>query len=154
MLTILSRFDVAATIGFLGAIGLVLIARTLAPRRELLIYGVGLGITAIAYVLFGLQRGAPAHHLGLELVGAALFGTAAVLGTRRWPALLALGWTTHVIWDLFFHPTNPAFAPAWYPWFCVGFDLFLGGYIAGLLMGTQHVSDEVRRPVSRRTGVA
>jgi hypothetical protein len=154
MLTILSRFDVAVTIGFLGAIGLVLIARTLAPRRELLVYGVGLGITAIAYVVFGLQRGAPARHLGLELVGAGLYGTAAVLGTRRWPALLAFGWTTHVVWDLFFHQASPAFAPAWYPWFCVGFDLFLGGYIAGLLTGTQHVTDEVRRPVSRRTDVA
>ena len=140
MLTILSRLDVAVTIGFLGAIGLVLIARTLAPRRELLVYGVGLGITAIAYVVFGLQRGAPARHLGLELVGAALFGTAAVLGTKRWPALLALGYTTHLIWDLFFHPANPAYAPALYPWFCVGFDLFLGGYIAGLVTGASQTS--------------
>lgn len=140
MLASLSRFEIAVTVGVLGAIGLVLIARSLAPRRELLVYGVGLGITAVAYVVFGLQRGAPADHLGLELVGAGLYGIAAVLGTRRWPAVLAFGWTAHVAWDLFFHyATGPAFAPVWYPWFCVGFDLSLGGYIAGLVITRQHV---------------
>jgi hypothetical protein len=46
-----------------------------------------------------------------------------------------------VAWDLFFHyASGPAFAPVWYPWFCVGFDLFLGGYIAGLAAARQHVS--------------
>lgn len=35
MFAILSRFEIAVTIGVLGAIGLVLIARSLAPRREL-----------------------------------------------------------------------------------------------------------------------
>jgi hypothetical protein len=134
MVTFLTRLDVAVLIGVLGAIGLVLLARSLRPGRELLVYGIGLGITAIAYVVFGLQRGAPAGHLGLELLGAAIYGSAAVVGTRRWPALLAFGWTAHVAWDLFFHyARGPAFAPVWYPWFCVGFDLFLGGYIVGLL---------------------
>ena len=129
--------DIAVLIGVLGAIGLVLVAR-FAGRREWLVYQVGLGITAINYVVFGLQRGAPAPHLGLELVGAALFGSAAILGTRRWPALLAVGWTAHVAWDLLLHPASgPAFAPAWYPWFCVGFDLPVGAYIAGLLRTTR-----------------
>ena len=134
MFASLSRPDIAVTVGVVGAIALVLLARSLAPRRELLVYGVGLGITAVLYVVLGLQRGAPARYLGLEVVGAVLFGSAAVLGTRRWPALLAIGWTTHVAWDLFLHPANaPAYAPVWYPWFCVGFDLFVGGYIAGLI---------------------
>ncbi len=138
MSAILTRLDIAVIIGILGAIGLVLVARSLAPRRELLVYGVGLGITAVAYVVFALQRGAPARHLGLELVGAALFGSAAILGTRRWPALLAVGWTAHVAWDLLLHQASgPAFAPVWYPWFCVGFDLPIGGYIAGLVRTTR-----------------
>jgi hypothetical protein len=133
MSALLSRNDVAVIVGLLGGIGLVLIARRFPLRRELLIYGIGLGITAIAYVLLGLLHGAPAGYLGRELIGALLFGVAAVLGFRRWPALLALGWTAHVVWDLFLHQTNGAgFAPAWYPWFCVGFDLFIGGYVAGL----------------------
>lgn len=137
MLTLLSRSDIAVTVGVFGAIGLVLIARLFAPRRELLVYGVGLGITAVAYVLLGLLGGAPAGYLGRELVGALLFGVTAVLGIRRWPALLALGWTAHIVWDLFLHQTSGSgFAPAWYPWFCVGFDLSIGGYVAGLVRAT------------------
>jgi hypothetical protein len=134
MFASLSRPDIAVTVGVVGAIALVLLARSRALPRELLVYGVGLGITAVLYVVLGLQRGAPARYLGLEVVGAVLFGSAAVLGTRRWPALLAIGWTAHVAWDLFLHPASaPAYAPVWYPWFCVGFDLFVGGYIAGLI---------------------
>jgi hypothetical protein len=140
MSAILTRLDVAVLIGVLGATVLVLLARTLAPRRELLVYGVGLGITAVAYVAFALLHGVPAVRLGLELVGAVIYGSAAVLGTRRWPWLLALGWTAHVAWDLFLHPAGgPAYAPVWYPWFCVGFDLPIGGYIAGLISGPRKI---------------
>jgi hypothetical protein len=128
----LSRLEVAVVLGVIGAVALVLLTRWLAPRREMLVYSVGLGVTAVAYLLFGLQREAPANHLGLELVGTVLYGTAAVLGAWRWTALLAFGWTTHVVWDLFFHyASGPAFAPVWWPLFCVGFDVFVGGYIAG-----------------------
>ena len=136
MSALLSRSDIAVTVGLVCAIGLVLIARTFAARRELLVYGVGLGFTAVEYVALGLLGGAPAGYLGRELVGALLFGIAALLGSRRWPALLALGWTAHVVWDLFFHEIGSGFAPAWLPWFCVGFDLSIGGYIAGLIRVT------------------
>jgi len=140
--------EIAVILGVVGAFALVLVARSLAPRRELLVYGVGLGITAVAYVMHGLHRGAPAPHLGLELVGAALYGSAAILGTRRWPALLALGWTAHVAWDLFLHHANgPAYAPIWYPWFCVGFDLVVGGYIAGLVAATRDAAAGRWQPI-------
>jgi hypothetical protein len=102
----------------------------------MLVYGIGLGVTAVAYVAFALHHGAPARYLGLELVGALLYGSAAVLGTRRWPMLMAVGWTAHVAWDLFLYPASGlAYAPVWYPWFCVGFDLPIGGYVAGLVAG-------------------
>ena len=128
----LSHPGVAVTVGIIGAAILVLVARRFPPGRELLIYSIGLGITAVAYLVFGLLLGAPRDHLTRELVGTVLFGAAAVLGTRGRPALLALGWTAHVLWDLFFHYANgPGFAPTWYAMFCVGFDLPVGGYIAG-----------------------
>jgi hypothetical protein len=135
MVAALARPEIAVIVGILGAAVLVLLARWLAPRREMLVYGVGLGFTALEYVLFALQRGAPADHLGHELGGAVLYLALAVLGTWRWPALLALGWIAHTAWDLFFHYANgAAFAPVWLAFFCVGFDLLLGGYIAGLVV--------------------
>ena len=134
MFAALARPEIAVTVGVIGAAVLVLLARRLARRREILVYGVGLGFAAVAYVVFGLQRGAPANHLGRELAGAVLYVAVAVLGTWRWPALLALGWIAHAAWDLFFHyASGPAFAPVWYAFFCVGFDLVLGGYVAGLV---------------------
>jgi hypothetical protein len=108
--------------------------RAVARRGELRLYGIGLIITALAYPLFGVRYGAPARHFGVEAVGALLYTAAAVAGLRRWPMLLALGWSTHVVWDLFLHHAEgQAFAPEWYPVLCVGFDLLLGGYVAGVL---------------------
>jgi hypothetical protein len=141
MFAVLSRPEIAVTGGVLAAVALVLIARSFARRGEMFVYGVGLGITAVAYVLFGLRRGAPANHLAFELVGAVFYCAVAVLGARRWPLLLALGWIAHAGWDLFFHYADgPSFAPVWYAFFCVGFDLVLGGYIAGLAAAPHQTS--------------
>ncbi len=112
-------------------------------------YGIGLVLTACAYLLFGLGHGAPPAYFAVEAVGATLYTAAAVAGVRRWPLLLTLGWTGHVAWDLVLHHAgDPAFAPPWYPTLCVGFDLFLGGYIAGAV--AQATED---RPPSARFGL-
>jgi hypothetical protein len=132
MTDLLARLEVRVVLGVLLALALVLVARRLGRRRELQAYAAVLVLTAVAYFLFGLLHGAPGRHLALEAVGAVAYTLAAVLGARRWPLLLAVGWTGHVAWDLFVHYAGgPNFAPAWYPVLCVGFDLFLGGYIAG-----------------------
>jgi peptidoglycan/LPS O-acetylase OafA/YrhL len=119
-------------LGVVAAAVLVLFARKHGRRREILVYSIVLVLTAFAYLLFGLRRGTPPEYFAVEAVGTILYTAAAVVGVRRWPFVLALGWTSHVAWDLLFHYANgPAFAPPWYPLLCVGFDLFLGGYIAG-----------------------
>ena len=134
MADLLSRPEFGVLAGAVAAVLLILAARRLARRRELRVYAAGLIVTANAYLLFGLFFGAPVHHMGIEAVGACIFTAAALLGLWRWPSILALGWSTHVAWDLYFHNAHgPSFAPGWYPVLCVGFDLFLGGYIAGLL---------------------
>lgn len=131
MVLTLSHPAVSLGVGVLGAAALVLFARRHVPGRERLAYGIGLGITALAYLVFGLVMGAPREHLAHELIGTIVFGGAAVLGTWRWPALLALGWLAHGMWDLAFHfAAGPAYSPAWYAVFCVGFDLPVGGYVA------------------------
>ena len=133
MAELFSRLEVGVPAGALAGALLILFARTRA-RGEVRVYGIGLVVTAFAYVLFGLRYGASPDHLRVEAIGAVLFAAAAVLGVWRWPAILALGWSAHVIWDLVFHHSRgPASAPVWYPVVCVGFDLFVGGYIAGLL---------------------
>jgi hypothetical protein len=127
----LSHPAVSLVVGILGSAALVLFARRGVPGREMLAYGLGLGVTAVMYVIFSLAMGAPQDHLAHELVGTVLFGGAAVLGTWRWPVLLALGWVLHPVWDLAFHfAGGPAYSPAWYALFCVGFDLPVGGYVA------------------------
>lgn len=53
------------------------------------------------------------------------FAAMAWLGNRASPLWLAIGWATHVAWDVGLHLGTgaPAFVPAFFPTFCVGFDL-------------------------------
>lgn len=132
MTEMLTRLEFLVVLGAVDAALVITVVRLVAPRREMLVYGLLLLVTAVAYLLFGLHHGAPAGHLGREALGAGLYGLAAILGVWAWPWLLAVGWAAHGAWDLFFHYANgPAFSPSWYPVLCVGFDVLLGGYIAG-----------------------
>lgn len=101
-------------------------------RQEDRIFGVVLAITAAYYVVHAI-RGGTREELLLELLGLAAFGALAVLGYlgRRW--LLAGGWAAHALWDVALHTGGRgAYVPEWYPVLCVGFDLFLAGFIVGL----------------------
>jgi hypothetical protein len=134
MAALLSRLELAVPAGAIAAALFIFAARRVARRGELRAYGVGLIVAPLVYVFFGICYAAPARHLAVEAAGAVIYIAAAVAGLKRWPALLALGWATHIAWDLFLHhAAGPTFAPEWYPLLCGGFDLFLGGYIAGLV---------------------
>lgn len=111
---------------------LIALARRL--RREERIFGIVLAITATYYVAHAIPGGTR-EELLLELLGLAVFGALAVLGYlgRRWP--LALGWAAHAVWDAALHTGGRgAYVPEWYPMLCVGFDLFLAGYIVGIAL--------------------
>lgn len=130
----------------LGALYLA-VARAGGPRRERRILGIGLVIAALFYVAFALRGGAPARWLAAELAGAAIFGAMAVVGIRYSGWILALGWGTHVLWDLLLHRSGGggAFTPDAYPWLCVGFDLLVAGYVALLqVQGTRLAPDSSR----------
>lgn len=117
--------------GVVLALGLIAMAR--ARGYEIRTYGVGLAVAAAIYVAFALVAGAGAGAIGIELVGLALFGVVAALGARRWLWLLAAGWAVHAAWDVLLHTGGRgAWAPGWYPTLCVGFDLFLAGYVLAL----------------------
>jgi hypothetical protein len=116
-------------------------------RRERRIIGVGLVIAALFYVGFALRGGAPGGWLAAELAGTAIFGVAAVVGVRWSAWVLALGWGTHVLWDLLLHRSGAgsAFTPDAYPWMCVGFDLLVAGYVAmAQVRGSGHTQDAPR----------
>lgn len=103
-------------------------------RAEDRMFAVVLAITAAYYVIQAILGGTPEDVL-LELLGLALFGAAAVLGFvgRRW--WLAAGWAAHAAWDVALHTGGRgAYVPEWYPMLCVGFDLFLAGFIVGLAL--------------------
>jgi hypothetical protein len=103
-------------------------------RAEDRIFAVVLAITAAYYVVHAIGGGTR-EDLLLELLGLALFGAFAVLGFlgRRW--WLAFGWAAHAGWDVGFHTGGRGgYVPEWYPMLCVGFDLFLSGFIVGLAL--------------------
>jgi hypothetical protein len=121
-----------------GAVVIGLLARQAADqgnRRRLALYALGLVGAALIYV----ARAAAADvgpggrgHLPVEALGLSLFTLLAALGLARWPALLALGWAGHALWDLL-RGAHAAYIPAWYPPACGGFDLVVAGYLAWLL---------------------
>jgi len=108
------------------------------------LYAIGLGVTALIYVMFPVIGGAGARSLGLEALGLLLYGAAAWIGFRKSTTLLALGWAMHAVWDVALHlrGAGAAYTPDWYPWGCVSFDLVVGGavFVAGVQAERQRSS--------------
>ena len=63
--------------------------------------------------------------LGVEAVGLLVYGAAAILGARRFPVLIGVGWLAHVAWDLAVPRPDPSYVWWWYPPLCLGFDLVI-----------------------------
>ena len=122
---------IALLLGAALSLALVGLARTYQPRRERRVYGVGLVIAALFYVVFGAVGGAGARWLALESLGGVLYGSAAWGGLRGQPWLLAAGWAGHVAWDVLLHLSGAGaeYTPPWYPWLCVSFDLVMAGAV-------------------------
>lgn len=122
-----NAFVVAVFAGASLAVPFVLYAGRLRNRRA--VFGIGLTVAAAIYVAFAIAGGTPREML-TEVGGVALFGVIAVLGIRRSPYFLALGWAAHVSWDLLLHPVGQSsYAPWWYPVVCIGFDLVVAGTV-------------------------
>lgn len=111
--------------GLVLALAAMLFVRKLPPATARRVFAIGLVVTALIYVALAIAGRAGPRWIGLELLGVAVYGAFAWVGLRHWASMLALGWAAHVGWDLAFHlrGAGAAFTPAWYPWFCLGFDL-------------------------------
>lgn len=120
-------------IGVLSCLVFVLVARRAGWQREARLYGAALVAAALIYVGFAVGGGAARSWLVLELGGLVVFSLVALFGLRMNAWALMLGWATHAVWDVLPHKVSEAaFVPEWYPMVCLGFDLFLAGYIATL----------------------
>lgn len=109
---------------------LITIARW--QKQENRIFGIILVLTAVYYVIKAFLGGTQ-QELFLELTGLVVFGILGVLGLYGWRWFLAIGWASHAAWDVILHTDGRgAYVPEWYPMLCVGFDIFLAGFIVGL----------------------
>ena len=129
--------------GLVFSLLLVRAARRRGPRAARRAYAIGLVVAALVYLGLALAGRASSRWLATEAAGVALFGAAASLGSRKWPAVLAAGWATHVAWDVLLHldGAGAAYTPDWYAWLCVSFDLVIAGAVVA------------SPPSSRRPGV-
>ena len=120
-------------LGVVLALLFIAFARTRGPRREPFIYCIGLIVAALFYVAFSLT-GAGSQWLMIELIGLVVFTLIAVIGLRVSLWFLALGWVSHVSWDVLLHLIREQpFVPDWYPVACISFDLIVAGYIVAKL---------------------
>ena len=100
-------------------------------EREIALYAWALVAAALMYVFFAIDN-ANTRWVGIELTGVALFGLCAYLGCRTFPYLIAIGWLTHPLWDVWLHLVGPGHGipPTWYAIACISFDIVVGGFCA------------------------
>jgi hypothetical protein len=117
--------------GLVLSLLLVRVAGRRGPRAARRVYALGLLVAALVYLGLALGGRASGRWLAAEAAGLVVFGLAALVGLRRWPAVLAAGWAAHVGWDVPLHldGAGAVYTPDWYPWLCVSFDLVLAGAV-------------------------
>jgi hypothetical protein len=116
--------------GTLVAAVVAVFARVVGFDRERSFYSAVLIVVAHYYVLFAAMAGSM-RALAIESIGLAAFAICAAVGFRRRYMLVAAGLVGHGVFD-FFHAglvDNPG-VPAWWPPFCLSFDVVAGAWVA------------------------
>ena len=101
--------------------------------RDRAFYPTILIITASYYVLFAVM-GASSSALAAEIIGLLVFFAAAVAGFKITQWIVAAGLVGHGVFDLVhgYLVTNPGM-PAYWPAFCLAFDVSLAAALAVLI---------------------
>jgi len=101
--------------------------------RERIFYPMMLPPVATYYVLFAAMGGSTSA-LTIESLVACIFLMAAVVGFKKNLWLAAAALAGHGVFDFFHHLViqNPG-VPAWWPGFCMSFDVVAGGFFTVLL---------------------
>ena len=123
--------------GLIIGIGLALVVSIMATcvgfDRDRSFYPVVMIVIAFIYGLFAVMSGV-AHVLAIEMIGIVLFVLVSIVGFKLnlwWVAAALFG---HGVFD-FFHDhfvANPG-VPAWWPMFCMAYDVTAAAYLAWLL---------------------
>ena len=102
--------------------------------RERVFYPTMVLVVAHYYILFAVM-GSSMPVLALEAVAAAAYLALAIIGFKKSLWITAVALAGHGVFDLFHHLLiqNPG-VPAWWPGFCMSFDVVAGGLLALLLM--------------------
>jgi hypothetical protein len=102
--------------------------------RERVFYSTVALVVAHYYILFAVM-GSSMPALALESLAAAVFMALATIGFKKNLWLTAAALAGHGVFDSVHHLLiqNPG-VPAWWPGFCLSFDVLAGGFLAVLLM--------------------
>ena len=123
----------AYLVGMVLALLAYLFANRVGLDRDRAFYPTVLVVVALLYDLFAVMGGSPGA-LRAELVGTAVFIVFVVLGFRRNLWFAVSGLAGHGVFDLA-HPhliTNQG-VPAWWPAFCLAYDVTAAAGLAWLL---------------------
>jgi hypothetical protein len=120
--------------------------------RDRVFYPMLATVIATYYILFAVT-GSSWQALALESLAAGTFLALAVAGFMKNLRLIVATLTGHGVFDFFHHLfiQNPG-VPAWWPGFCLSFDVFAGGFLAILLTRRLGFASVARasRPMSRQ----
>jgi len=102
--------------------------------RDRAFYSTLVAVVAHYYILFAVM-GSSTSALIVESLIAVVFFAVAAMGFKKNMWLIVAGLVGHGVFDCFHHLfiQNPG-VPAWWPGFCLSFDVLAGGFLAMLLI--------------------
>ena len=120
-------------VGVVAALAVAAFARSVGFDRDRAFYPTVLVVVASYYVLFAVMGGST-RALALEGAGMLVFAVVAVVGFRRDLRIVAAALAAHGVFDLVHAPliANPG-VPAWWPAWCMSYDVAAGVVLAWLL---------------------
>jgi hypothetical protein len=124
----------ALLIGVSLALAVALFAHFVGLDRERAFYATVLAVVASYYGLFAVMGGSSRTIL-LESIVIGVFLVVSVLGFRLSQWFLVAGLVAHGVFDSFHGSviSNPG-VPAWWPNFCLSYDVTAGAYLASLIL--------------------
>lgn len=127
----------ALLIGIILALAVALFASVVGFDRERAFYSTVLAVIGGLYGLFAVMDGS-LHTLLLEGIGITAFLLLSVLGFKISPWFIVAGLAAHGIFDFFHgHLIANSGVPAFWPMFCLSYDVTAAAYLAWLLRRAQ-----------------